>query len=613
MASKVSGVIEKIQTGGSNGTTYAIASTAYGYCETAADTAAKTIEMTGFKLEEGVTVHIKFKNGNTATSPTLNIEGTGAKEIRQYGTNLVNSTTSVNGWQAGTVISLTYDGVYWIKETTGDHTHSTQSLSRPTQLNGVNDVTYQALINDVRANRLAFLPADQIIIEKTIDGGASWQSAGISDNVKTALFSETRPTVQIPQINGQMNTLCGLRITITGMKYNVPEGTAETEKYNYWNSTYVKSTERYNQIKNLYFWVSTARNALKVIVQRATGGSPNNWNTVFNNDNYGMTGWSGNDIISFGQGVFGGSTTQTSNFWNWRIILMTCGPNGASILNENSLTSIQSVSEIRGYGDTWWTAGNKYAASDHLYSWDYNKNATFPANLTATKFIGSLQGNADTATTASKLTTSNLGSNIKPIYLVAGVATECKTYAGGTKVTLNASDKGENDASFYAPTSSGAAGNVLISAGNSAPNWYTGLSLTGSGTANDPYSATFSNSVTVNNKLYIGSNTSYGDAYTPIYWNNGIPAAVTSIQKVAFTINNGKSGVQLSNTAFTADSYVTEIVVESGISYLKGSLSWTSDSGKITLTSSTTTGGAVSGYIVVSRGGNITPTSTQVS
>lgn len=56
------------------------------------------------------------------------------------------------------------------------------------------------------------------------------------------------------------------------------------------------------------------------------------------------------------------------------------------------------VSEIRGYGDTYWTAGNKYAASDHLYSWDSSKNATFPSNVTASKFIGALQGNADTAT-----------------------------------------------------------------------------------------------------------------------------------------------------------------------------------------------------------------------
>jgi len=73
MASKVSGVIEKIQPNGSSGTAYAIASTAYGYCETAAGTAAKVVDMTHFKLYEGVTIHIKFKEENSAASPTLNV------------------------------------------------------------------------------------------------------------------------------------------------------------------------------------------------------------------------------------------------------------------------------------------------------------------------------------------------------------------------------------------------------------------------------------------------------------------------------------------------------------------------------------------------------------
>lgn len=50
---------------------------------------------------------------------------------------------------------------------------NTQNLYRPLQLNGTSDNTIDAKINDLRANRLAFLPADQIIIEKTTDGGST--------------------------------------------------------------------------------------------------------------------------------------------------------------------------------------------------------------------------------------------------------------------------------------------------------------------------------------------------------------------------------------------------------------------------------------------------------
>ena len=82
------------------------------------------------------------------------------------------------------------------------------------------------------------------------------------------------------------------------------------------------------------------------------------------------------------------------------------------------------------------------------------------------------------------------GSATKPIYVPAtGVVTECSTYAGGTAVTLNGTDKGTSTASFYAPTGAGTAGQVLISAGSGAPAWHAGLTL--SGTAADSYVASF--------------------------------------------------------------------------------------------------------------------------
>lgn len=130
MASKVSGIIEKIQPGGSSGTAYAIASTAYGYCETAAGTAAKTVDMTDFKLYEGVTIHVKFANANSADNPTLNVNSTGAKAIVQYGTTAAGKTSDTNGWYAGAVLTLTYDGTSWVRDQ-GFNSNSTYSYMRP--------------------------------------------------------------------------------------------------------------------------------------------------------------------------------------------------------------------------------------------------------------------------------------------------------------------------------------------------------------------------------------------------------------------------------------------------------------------------------------------------
>jgi len=113
MASITNGLIEQVQI--NNGTVHNLASTAYGECSTGNNTAAKTVEMTGFALVTGVTVHIKFINENTAASPTLNINGTGAKNIVLYGTTASGSDEYTTGWKAGSILTLTYDGTNWVR------------------------------------------------------------------------------------------------------------------------------------------------------------------------------------------------------------------------------------------------------------------------------------------------------------------------------------------------------------------------------------------------------------------------------------------------------------------------------------------------------------------
>lgn len=142
VASSVSGYVSRINPG--NGTYYAIGSMAYGVCETAAGTAAKTVDMTGFVPLAGATIHVKFVNSNTASNPTLNVNSTGAFAIRRYGTT-VPSNTAKTSWQAGSVISLTYDGDYWIMNDwlNDDTTYSagTGLSSSGTTINHSNSVT----------------------------------------------------------------------------------------------------------------------------------------------------------------------------------------------------------------------------------------------------------------------------------------------------------------------------------------------------------------------------------------------------------------------------------------------------------------------------------------
>ena len=90
-----------------------IGTTSYAVCSTAATTAAKTADITNFVLAEGRTVKIKFANANTAANPTLNVNGTGAKPIMQYGTTRAG-TDVFTSWSAGAVVTLVYDGTNWV-------------------------------------------------------------------------------------------------------------------------------------------------------------------------------------------------------------------------------------------------------------------------------------------------------------------------------------------------------------------------------------------------------------------------------------------------------------------------------------------------------------------
>lgn len=92
-----------------------LASTAYAICNTSASTSVKEATIQDnqdFRLFTGETVHVKFMYTNTATAPTLNVSGTGAKPIYTHGSTAVGNTTDTS-WPDGAVISLTYDGVGW--------------------------------------------------------------------------------------------------------------------------------------------------------------------------------------------------------------------------------------------------------------------------------------------------------------------------------------------------------------------------------------------------------------------------------------------------------------------------------------------------------------------
>lgn len=116
----------------------------YGVCSTAAGTAAKEVSINNFTLYTGAWVVVKFNTTNTAAvgSLTLNVNSTGAKNIKYRNANL--------GWTgylaANTHYLFMYDGTYW--QVTGDiNTNTYDRTSHQTRIyaGGVGAFLYSIL------------------------------------------------------------------------------------------------------------------------------------------------------------------------------------------------------------------------------------------------------------------------------------------------------------------------------------------------------------------------------------------------------------------------------------------------------------------------------------
>lgn len=77
-------------------------------CSTASDTEGKEVTYSGFELVTYATILVKFTNGNTVTSPTLNVNGTGAKTIIWD-----NSLSIGDKIKAGGIYEFIYISGYW--------------------------------------------------------------------------------------------------------------------------------------------------------------------------------------------------------------------------------------------------------------------------------------------------------------------------------------------------------------------------------------------------------------------------------------------------------------------------------------------------------------------
>lgn len=116
-------------------------------CSTAAGTAAKVAACTGFKLETGAAVLVKFANANSSASPTLNVNSTGAKNIVTYGTTAIGTYY----WKAGQVVLFLYDGTSWQAVNMSTATTSYYGITKLSSSTSSTSTTLAATASAVKA------------------------------------------------------------------------------------------------------------------------------------------------------------------------------------------------------------------------------------------------------------------------------------------------------------------------------------------------------------------------------------------------------------------------------------------------------------------------------
>lgn len=267
--------------------------------------------------------------------------------------------------------------------------HDNDILWGGKNLSGEVSPTDAAMVSVIGGNKFALCKPQGITVEYTNDGGATWVNYDATEETKINLISG---------------------ISTVGLYYG-----KKTE-----SSQIVTADDMLRITVNA--WTCGVYTSLrKILIEFATSGSTNDLvkiesATIGDQETftvvgiYNVSGNSGWNSIPYSNNFGAYSLNQTSNVGVLRFTFSTS--------TASSYQGRPYVQNLVLNGITNYVNPSKLSATGHLYSYDYQQNATFPANVTANKFIGD----------GSKLT------NIP--YPVTSVNT--KTGA----VTLSASDVG---------------------------------------------------------------------------------------------------------------------------------------------------------------------------
>lgn len=356
-----------------------------------------------------------------------------------------------------------------------------------------------SLSEEHSANRLAFLPPEYIVFEHSDDGGATWYDSGEENTSHKTRFVTLSTSIAVAR-RAPVSTSQMMRCTITAQ-----DGTLNYSKL-------------YTRARKLLIDVNSAH-SLQVKIEKKNGTASGAW---IEEGIYDISGWTAWNDIPLSGFYFGGQKAQTSNFWQIRLTFAITG------LNNSWLDSRPSIQSIRLFGDTMWATPSTLAKTGHLYSYDENQNATFPASIIQNSSAheiyskGSLKVDGSSTFAGSITANGNvtLGNASGDTINIKGTA------SFATPTTFNSTITGKNSVSFEKDLSIGSG--IQIGDSDANDGWFD---LWGSGLVSGDFSAgtistgelnandtningvlEASGATTLGNTLYVTGNTTLGEA-----------------------------------------------------------------------------------------------------
>lgn len=205
--------------------------------------------------------------------------------------------------------------------------------------------------SELGANRFAFGNPSGITIQYSRDGGSTWTDYGASDAEKRAFVSTGQSFVIGKSTTSNLATTnCLLRVIIDTDKFGI---------YSILNKFIINvSTDGYS--------------GCYVTIDASLESSPSTFKTFANKVS--LSGWSGYNVINTSGIITYGNTTSSQ----YGLLRFTFGCTGVN----TSYAGLRIIS-LKAFGGMGWTTPSTMARTDHLYSYDYAQNATFPAELKA--------------------------------------------------------------------------------------------------------------------------------------------------------------------------------------------------------------------------------------